>query len=103
MRKKLLVGLALYLALGVVFGLVTDRQNYTCPGLMDGHDWVGAEFPDDNITLVEVDRSCFPIISTTDRLRWVATTAPGWLPLVIRNLVQGGPIQLGNIYLGDAI
>ena len=103
MRKKLLIGLALYLAVGVAFGFVTDRQNYTCPGLMDGHHWVGAEWPDDGTAPVEVDRSCFPVISTADRLQWVAATAPGWLPLVVRNLVQGGPIQIGDIYLGDAI
>jgi hypothetical protein len=102
MRKKLLIGLALYLALGVVFGLVTDRENYMCPALNHGGGDYSA-LPDEGITLVEMEPICFPISSTADRLQWVATTAPGWLALVIRNLVQGGPIQIGNIYLGNAI
>ena len=95
MRKKLLIGLALYLALGVVFGLVTDRQNYTCPGPRDGD--VGLEM--NNIVLVEVDPICFPIISTADRLQWVAITTPAWLPLVVRNVVRGDGVPIGSITL----
>ena len=100
MRRRLVIGLVVYLALGVVFGLVTDRESYICPRLPDG-EYVA--LPDNDITLVEVNPGCFPISSTADRLQWVATAAPGWLPLVVRNVVQGAPVQVGDIYLGDAI
>lgn len=102
MRRKFLIGLATYLAFGVVFGLVTDREIYMCPGMgpRDGEHLSGVPLRDNVVTVAEVPRNCFPIISKADRLQWVATTAPGWLPLVIRNAVRGESIQIGNVILG---
>lgn len=96
MRKRLLIGLALYLAVGVAFGFSTDREWYMCPSYADGHY---AALPDDGITLVEVDRVCVPISSPTDRLQWVATTAPAWFPLVVRNVVRGDGVPIGSLVL----
>jgi len=100
MRRKIFIGLGAYLALGVVFGLVTDRHNYMCPGPRDGETLEGVALPDDR-TLVEApSRSCLPVINAGERVRWVAVTTPAWLPLVIRNVVRSEPIQIGGVCLG---
>lgn len=99
-RRKLLIGLVLYLIVGALFGLNTSREDYMCPALMsnDGSGYY-APLPEQNIRLVELDRDCL-MISKADRLKWFAVSTPGWLPLVVRSVAQGQGIPLGNIVLG---
>ncbi|HKY58026.1 MAG TPA: hypothetical protein VJL80_08325 [Aeromicrobium sp.] len=97
MRTKLLIGLALYLAGGVLFGLVTDRRHYMClPATPSG--WTHFGVPDG--TLVEAPFGCRPDLESGEKISWIAITTPAWLPLVIRNVVRGDGIAIGNVILG---
>lgn len=85
MRKILVICVGLYLACGLVFGLVTDQPEYMCQARAGEHGvvYIGAvnDVPD-------IPWRCLPTISVTDRLVWVAVATPGWLPLVIRDAIN---------------
>ena len=102
MRRKLLIGLAMYLACGFAFGLLTHRGSYMCPGQAEMRELEPAVIAPEDIDLVDDARMC-DTDAVTARLPWVAIATPGWLPLLIRNVMQGAPVQLGGIYIGDAI
>ncbi len=55
---------------------------------------------EDDDMLREASPICFPIVSTADRVQWVAITTPAWLPLVVRNIVRGDGVPIGNVILG---
>lgn len=79
MKKALLVGLLMYLALGAVFGASTmPDQMWVCldPQSPSGEVTYGglSEPPRDN---------CRATVTTGERLRWVAFATPVWLPLVV--------------------
>lgn len=88
----------MYLAVGVLFGLVTNRHDYMCgPATPSGDDvHVGAV----NDVLVEAPFGCRPDLASGERISWIATTTPAWLPLVIRNVARGEGIAIGHIVLG---
>ena len=99
MRKKPLIGLALYLACGFVFGLLTHRGSYMCPGQAEMHEYEPAAIAPEDFDLAEDAPICDPR-ALTYRLPWVAIATPAWLPLVVRNVARSDGIEIGNITLG---
>jgi hypothetical protein len=51
-------------------------------------------------TLVEAPFGCRPDLESGEKISWIAITTPAWLPLVIRNVVRGDGIAIGNVILG---
>lgn len=68
--------------------MVTDRQKYGCRYALKPAGTYAAsnETKFEEATSAEVD--CLPIIGAADRLVWVATTTPAWLPLLIHNVAD---------------